>query len=142
MRTWKSRIIVIIGVFLGVLATAWILISLKNPIRRTGLHTFSINLESVKLEDADILKRLTDANVTPMWPKGGKGFQVHGIPTASLLRRLDIRDGDNILKCNGRDVTGVPDLASIINQSLEEKKTIVVDLLRDNQPIQYTYEIH
>lgn len=63
---------------------------------------------------------------------GLKGVMVEAVVAGTLASRADLRPDDLILKVDGRDVSSPEELERYVRET--GKKSVVLDLLRDNRP--------
>jgi general secretion pathway protein C len=85
---------------------------------------------------------LTQARMVPNLTPDNKtdGFKVFQIKSGSIYEKLGMKDGDIIKRVNGAELDSFEKATGLFT-ALRNEKSISIDLVRNGQRINYTYEI-
>ncbi len=67
--------------------------------------------------------------------RAARGVELHRVPAASFLHQVGFREGDVVLRVNGRDFLSPSDAPRLF-EKLANDRILVVDLLRAGRPLE------
>ncbi len=111
-------------------------------IREVGENRWEIDRTEVEKARSNINELLKQARMEPNIVDGRtEGFVVRMIQRNSLLAKLGIRRGDVVMQVNGVELDS-PEKALQIFQQLREARNISIGLTRNNEPMNFEYDIN
>jgi len=89
----------------------------------------------------NISQTMTDARMLPNQKNGRvEGFRISEIKSDGIFAKLGLKDGDILLRLNDFPVNS-PDSALQSLVALKGQNSITLDLLRDDRPVTYSFDI-
>jgi len=110
-------------------------------IRRTADNKFVIDRREMEKTVDNLNEVFTQARAVPYFQDGQTvGFRVFAIKPGSVFERIGLKNGDVIKRVNGVELTD-PTKAITLFTELQNEGHIAVDLERNRQPQNFSYEI-
>jgi general secretion pathway protein C len=103
---------------------------------------YVIDKQEVQSALENLPQLLTKARIIPHLSPEGKseGFRIVSIASQSLYEKIGLRNGDVIQRVNGVEVKDPESFLRVFSQ-LRDESNIALDLVRNNQPQTFSYEI-
>ncbi len=113
----------------------------NERIRKTADNKYLIDRRELESTVANINEVFTQARAVPYFENGRTvGFRVFAIKPGSVFEKIGLQNGDVINRVNGVELTDPTKAISLFTE-LQNEGHIAVDLQRNKQPKNFSYEI-
>ncbi len=115
--------------------------SINDAIQQLDENTWRVSAVALKNRVEKKTGVMMQSRIVPYFKDGkAEGFKLFAIRPNSLYQHLGLRNGDIVCKINGKTIDS-PQRALELYANLKQHKTIKVEIIRNEKPRTFSYQI-
>lgn len=110
-------------------------------VRRMGANSFTLDRPTLNNSLQNMAQLFTQIRAMPNFQDGKtKGFKLSEIQPGSIFQQMGLRDGDVLTTVEGQELSD-PSQALMLLNTLRDKESIGISVIRGGRPMQLQYDI-